>query len=197
MKTFTLEWNAVMTLEDEGRPGRDALLELISLHGKAIDVGIVTTAASENTRLREMPKSASDFDRRLEDNGLGDLSRVPTVLVWGLSFIGYARFASPAAKTVLREIWEILPGAVPMDHLKFAEENGIAVDVPISSDAFWRWRNQFCDAYSLEAHIAAGRDVFVSGDVKNFKGSRRSRLLALGAREVCSYEDALEIARRK
>ena len=198
MKKFTIEWNAVMTLEDEGRPGREALLKLTSLHGQKIDLGIVTTAASENTLLNEMPRSYETFEQRLEKNGIGHLSRVFTVMYWGLTYIGYTIIPSVEDKKNADALWDIVkPVQMPRDHVQFAKQNSISETEPISSPAFSRWRNKWCDVHSISAHITAGRDVFVSGDVKNFKGQRREQIIALGAGEVCGYEEALEIARRE
>jgi len=195
MKTFTIEWNAVMTLEHEGRLGREALLELISLHGKKIDLGIVTTAASENTRLKEMPSTALDFDQRLETNGIGHLTKVMTIGVFDLTYYDYSIYATAEAKAVISKLWGIIkPTGIPIDHLEYAKQTGIASGELITSSAYSRWRNKWCDVYSLQAHINAGRDVYMSGDVKNFRGDKRGRLVELGIGHICGYDEALEIA---
>jgi hypothetical protein len=197
MKTFTLEWNAVTTLEDKGRPGRAELLELVAMHGSKIDVGIVTTAASENTRLRKMPATAAEFRDRLETLGLQNLTMVLTVGVWDLTYWDLCRWGSGDASRLVERLWPLIKPttAIPRSHLDFAQQEGVAPDIELQSPEFAKWRNKWCDVYSLEAHIAAGRDVFVSGDVKNFRGSRRAEIIALVAGNVCSYAEALEIAK--
>ncbi len=195
MKTFTLEWNAVITLETEGRAGRESLKQLVSMHERQIDVGIVTTAASENTAARELPASGIEFDLRLNQVGLQKLTRVFTITCINLTYYGYSSIAPNDCKEVLLNLWEIVqPGSLPYSHFEFAQARGFPNSLPISAPPFQKWRNKWCDVHSLYAHILSRRDVFVSGDVKNFRGERSKRLRDLGVTEICSYDEALEIA---
>ncbi len=193
MKKFTLEWNAVITLADESRQGHASLKKLVELHQHKIDLGIVTTAASENTAELELPKTASQFRQRLAEVGLENLTEVYMIGRVGLTYNGLSIIARDNCEEVVENLWEIIaPKEFPRSHVDFAAKAGLADNVPISSPEYAKWRNNWCDVHSLYAHIVAERDVFVTGDVKNFKDDREDRLLALGVGDICSYDDALD-----
>jgi len=195
MKTFTLEWNAVTTLEDADRSGHGALKKLVGLHRRVIDLGIVTTAASENTRLKKFPETAADFENRLAAVGLHEATKVLTPGAIGLTYFGLCCFARDDYDESTGKIWNIIkPKSVPRNHKDFAEQNRISEDTSIRSPEYQKWRNKWCDVNSIYAHICARRDVFVTGDLKNFKGSARDKLLELGVGEICSYDEALASA---
>lgn len=196
--TFTLEWNAVTTLEDESREGRSDLIELVKLHGKKIDLGIVTTAASENTKEnRTFPKTAKEFDLRLQEVGLGHLTRVLTMCCYDLTYWGYCRLARDEDLIRVDGLWRIIkPKGIARHHRDFAIEKGIQPDADLWSPEYYRWRNKWCDVYSIDAHIAAKRDVFATDDFKNFKGDARSQLEALGVGHICRYSEALKLAQQ-
>ena len=195
MKTLTLEWNAVITWETPGRVGRESLGKLIALHGKRIDVGIVTTAASENTSLRKLPETADAFDDRLSRIGWSHLTKVLTACEFDLTYFDYCFFTPNDYEEIVSELWElILPANIPYEATDFARERGIDSIHKITSDSYQKWRNKWCDVHSLYAHLMADRDIFVSGDIKNFKGDRRGRLADLGIKSICTYDEALEEA---
>ena len=185
------------TLEDEQRPGRGELLQLISMHRSRIDVGIATTAASENTALRKMPATANEFRKRLETHRLQHLTMVPTLSIYGLTYFDLCRYGGDHSDELVDELWMLVKPttSIPRSRSDFAEQRGLRADLEITSPEFAKWRNKWCDVYSLEAHISAGRDIFVSGDVKNFRSERRKKLIALGVGAICSYAEALEIAK--
>lgn len=194
--TFTLEWNAVITAETDGRPGRDALLELVGMHGKNIDVGIVTTAASENTRKRRMPANSMEFRSRLAAAGLHHLTMVHTASVIGLTYIGLSRIAPHDYKEMTNAIWGIVkPKGVPWDRRVFESNEGIPAGTPITAPEYAKWRNKWCDVNSIYAHLISNRDVFVSGDKKNFIGESGQKLNQLGIKKICSYDEAESYAR--
>lgn len=195
MKTFTLEWNAVITLESEGRKGGAELRELISLHGDKIDLGIVSTAASENNLEKELPKTAAEFERRLQEVGIDHLPKVFTVAVWGLTYYEYSLWAGGEYASVTNKLWEIVkPVSISSNSTEFAKKFAIPANTSITSPEYFKWRNKWCDVNSLYAHILAKRDVFVSGDVKNFRGEKHEKLVELGVGQICSYEEALTLA---
>ncbi len=173
------------------------MLDLLALHGKDIDVGIVTTAASENTKQWKMVASIAEFKARLEQHDLQNLTLVKTLGFWGLTCWDFCRWADDKSGELPEALWPLIKPTttIPKSHREFARQEGFDPDLDLSSPEFQKWRNKWCDVYSLEAHIAAGRDVFVSGDVKNFKGQKRDKLIELGVGEVCSYAEALEIAK--
>ena len=196
LPSFTLEWNAVLALEDEEyRIGKDAIKRLISLHGNKIDLGIVTTAASENNRDREFSPTAHDFQSRLDGVGLGSVTKVKTAIIVGLTYVGYGFYPEKDFEEIVGAIWDIVrPEGIPRRHSDFAVEKGIEENTSLHSPNYFKWRNKWCDVHSLYAHLVSKRDVFVTGDVKNFSGDRKTRLGQLGISNILSYDDALELA---
>jgi hypothetical protein len=56
-----------------------------------------------------------------------------------------------------------------------------------------RWRNRFCDIQAMYAHLVGRGNIFVSDDGKAFhKAKKKDRLIALGAGNVYTAEQALE-----
>lgn len=191
--SVTLEWNAVTTWEDAARPSRPALERIVKSHGQTLDVGIVTTAASENTREQTLPSTASEFRDRLSRIGWSELTLVNTRACIGLTYIGLCQIASQEDEGMINDLWSaIAPSTVPKSYRAFAEENKI-LDTDISAPTFQKWRNVWCDVYSIHAHIRSGRDAFVTGDTKNFKGDKKAKLQALGLKEIYSYCEAVEV----
>lgn len=191
MLKITLEWNAVITLGCPGRPGWNNLKKIVSVHGSNFDVGIVTTAASENTSEKILAQSTMPFMERLAEVGLSSLSIVQTMAVYDLTFYDYARYdVDDDDEIMIEKLWMIPPKGVPRDPREFAAARGIPEWVELTAPEFQKWRNHWCDVYSWHAHIRAKRDVFVTGDKKNFKGDRKQRLIDLGIGDICTYDEA-------
>jgi hypothetical protein len=187
----TLEWNAVTTLEHPDREGWDSLTKIICDHDSIFDVGMAATAASENTLVQTFPETAHQFRQRLNDVGLGMLSLVLTQCTSELTYIGLC-FIAPdhGHEKLIEDLWSIPPGNVPRCHRDFAALKEITDSVSITEPEFQKWRNHWCDVHSMLAHIVAKRDVFVTGDKKNFKGRKKQRLIDLGIGDICTYGEA-------
>ncbi|MDP2579438.1 hypothetical protein Q8W37_05810 [Shimia thalassica] len=193
MKKLTLEWNAVTTWDDPERQGHASLGKIVQAHQTLFKVGIVTTAASENLMDQNFPKSAADFRERLKSVGWAHLELINTLAITGLTFIGSSRWAPNSGnKELVEKLWDVLPGTIRSSSREFAKENCIPDDCSITSPPYRRWRNAWCDVHSLEAHISARRDVFVTNDRKNFKGPKKAQLLELGVGDICTYDEAWE-----
>jgi hypothetical protein len=198
MLRVTLEWNAVLTLENPDRAGQLSLAKLIELHGTAIDLGIVTTAASENNPSQAFPRTAFEFEQRLTKNNIDHLTLVLQPAVNDLTYIGLCAWASSNYEALAQHIWTIIPPKhLPWDRKTFALQEGIDPNKSTWSPEFRKWRNKWCDVNSIYTHIWHERDVFVTGDEKNFKHDRRDRLKAIGIGEVFSYDDALDYCLRQ
>ncbi len=193
MLKLTLEWNAVTTLEDSLRAGRESLLKIVQAHSKIFDVGIVTTAASENTARKEFPATAKAFLKRLDQANLSMLTRVKTKATISLTYIDHSFIPfDDRLEELVMKLWAILPGSIPRSYKEFARVNKIPEVILITAPSYQKWRNHWCDVHSMLAHIIAKRDVFVTGDVKNFKGDRKKKLKALGIGDIYSYDETWE-----
>jgi hypothetical protein len=54
-----------------------------------------------------------------------------------------------------------------------------------------KWRNMQCDVDGLTAHIRAGHNIFVTKDEHFLREGRRQALVALGANEILTPDEAL------
>jgi hypothetical protein len=113
--------------------------------------------------------------------------------VTNLTYVGVDySFIAPdhGYEALITELWIIVPGIVPRDLTEFAKQQNIGADVSIAAHEYQKWRNHWCDVHSMLAHINAKRDIFVTGDKKNFKGERLQKLIDLGIGDICTYDDA-------
>ena len=172
MIRLTLDTNCLIDLEEETGQAA-AIRQLIELHraGK-IQVHVGAVSVSQSVRGTIAPETFSQFDARLKKLGIDDL---PSVLPTGrneMSFWGAAVYG--AEKDDLDEnVKSVVYSTVDTLTLK-----------PGS-------RIVLCDVDSLTAHIRSGHDIFVTSDQHFRKDSRRQPLLALGAKEILTPQEAL------
>ena len=144
MYSVTLEWNAVITWESPDRPQRKSLKQIVAMHGKTIDVGIVTTAASENTKERELPASATAFSARLAEIEWDDLTFVYTLGVGGLTYYDWSIWAGSGDNETVSAIWGVIaPKSIPESSEEFRTRNGISKDLPLAAPEFQKWRKYY------------------------------------------------------
>jgi hypothetical protein len=169
---LTLDTNCLRDLEEETAQ-TSAITQLIKLHraGK-IQVHVGAISASENLPGKVAPETVSQFEARLKKLGIDDL---PSILPTGrneMSFWGAAVYG--AEKDDLGEkINSVVHSTV--DTLTLTAKS----------------RNALSDVDSLAAHIRSGHDIFVTSDEHFRKATRRQALVALGAKEILTPEEAL------
>ena len=75
MKTVTLDWNCIISVEKSDAFSRD-VLQLVEFHRSGIvDVGITTVSASESLKASQrFPASADQFRGRIENLGWQDFT---------------------------------------------------------------------------------------------------------------------------
>ena len=176
---LTLDAHCLTDLEN--RTGQTAAIwELIALHR----TGQIQLFISAISPAADRPgKVAAENDRELEDRlktlGINDL---PSVLPTGrneMSFWGAAVYGDDNDR---------LPE-------KITSVVHSTVDTLFLSS---RRRNVLCDVDGLAAHIRSGHDIFVTSNQHFLKDSRRQLLLALGAHDILTPEDALaKVAARR
>jgi hypothetical protein len=144
---FTLDMNAIISIENNDVPDCNILLELISLHGESdIEVRICMESASERQRDKMQAKTSAIFKERIEQLGLSHLSIIYPTGIFGHNYWGDSLWASKDDDKPEKEILKVL----------------------FNSDDFTSLsNNQICDVNILSAHIINGGGVFVTQD-KNF-----------------------------
>ena len=161
-----------MDLED--RTGQaTAIWELIKLHrGANIQLFVSAIPAAPHLSGKAVPENYGQFEDRLKALGIHDL---PSVLPTGrneMSFWG-AAVCGDDRDDLVETIHKIVHSTVDTLFLKS------------------RSRTVLCDAEGLAAHIRSGHDIFVTSDQHFRKATRRQALIALGAKNILTPEEAL------
>jgi hypothetical protein len=189
MPSFTLDWNAVIALENAEPEGADVSALIEAHRKKRADVALVATSASENSREKRFPEDYHVFARRIEGLGINDLPVLLTPGVFGLTFFDHCYFVDEDRyNTQVSALWSTLFPSI---------KSPIAgVDFPLKDEGglwqpeFARWRNAWCDIHSLISHIDAGRDVFVTSNTTDFQ-RHAAALATLGAGSIMTPADAI------
>jgi len=169
---LTLDTQCLTDLENS--TGQTAAIwELITLHRAGqIQLFVSAISPAEAPRGKVAPETDRQFEDRLKALGINDL---PSVLPTGrseMSFWGAAVYGD--------------------DNDRLAEKIGSVVHSTVDTLFLAsRARKVLCDVEALAAHIRSGHDIFVTSNSHFLKDSRRQPLLALGARDILTPEEAL------
>ena len=169
---LTLDTHCLTELEN--RSGQTtAIWELITLHRAGqIQLFVSAISPAENPPGTAAPENDRQLEDRLKALGINDL---PSVLPTGrneMSFWGAAVYGDDNDR-LAEKIRSVLHSTV--DTLFLTS----------------RARTVLCDVEGLAAHIRSGHDIFVTSNSHFLKDSRRQPLLALGARDILTPEEAL------
>lgn len=169
---LTLDSDCLTDLEN--RTGQAAAIwELIALHRAGqIQLFVSAISPAEDRRGKAAAENDHELEDRLKALGINDL---PSVLPTGrneMSFWGAAVYAD--------------------DNDRLAEKIRSVVHSTVDTLFLTsRTRKVLNDVEGLAAHIRSGHDIFVTSNKQFLKDSRRQPLLALGARDILTPEDAL------
>jgi hypothetical protein len=168
---LTLDAHCLTDLEN--KTGQTAAIwELITLHRAGqIQLFVSAISPAEDPPGKAAPENDRQLEDRLEGLGINDL---PSVLPTGreMSFWGAAVYGD--------------------DNDRLAEKISRVVHSTVDTLFLTRRaRNVLCDVEGLAAHIRSGHDIFVTSNEHFLKDSRRQPLLALGAQDILTPEDAL------
>jgi len=182
---LTFDWNCVIEVE-EGREQASFVTDLVCEHRRGeIEVALLATSASENSRLQRFPGSAELFKKRVAKLGWDDLPVVPMPAIFSLSYIDSSfiiddREAFDRDKNALWQVISLNVSSRALDHLR---DEQILNDESIQSIELRKWRNIFCDVMSAYSHIHAKRDIFVTNNTKDFQ-KNHSKLALLGMEHI-------------
>jgi hypothetical protein len=180
--SLTLDNNCIIALED-GSGQQEALRRLIALHNQgAIRVFIGLISASENVRDGE--PTLDRFMNRLSRLGLESLPRLLPVGRWGMSYWGASVWGGDDGLD--KKVQQIIHTSSVDGHGALSGGSSITLDGALDK----RQRNTFCDVDGVVAHIRNGNDVFVTEDGRIL--DRKAALIALGAGDILTPEEALE-----
>ncbi|KRS11048.1 hypothetical protein XM53_18385 [Roseovarius atlanticus] len=191
---FTLDWNCVIEVE-ECRADAPTIIELVDHHrAGAAEVALLAASASENAKSKRFPGNSRLFQDRISLLGWSDLPLVPMPAIIGLSYIDFCYIVGDGDdfERKMDALWQVIAPNVNRHAVSYLKEGEKLTDDAIQSVELSRWRNTWCDVVSAYSHIAAGRDVFVTKNTKDFQRNAH-KLARLGMEKICKPKEALAL----
>lgn len=174
MKTFTLDTNCIIALDDEARAERKAVMAIIEAGKEGrINVAMVASSAAEKQMTGTYLGNIGDFKNRMASLGLEHVDLLKPIATFDISFFDHSIYPSEEQSALQKRIFETLFPGTPFDWAEHAADLG-QDPAEIETPAGQKWRNKFLDAQAMWGHINYGRDVFVTSDAnfaRRFKAS--------------------------
>ncbi len=189
---ITLDWNCIISVEND-EVAKDDILVLVEAHRSAkIDVALLATSASENTKSKRFPGNASLFRDRVKKLGFDHLPIVPMPAVSDLSYYDFCYWVedSDEFNSTFDKIWSVIASRTSRDFESYLTPTQALADGAIQSEECSKWRNSWCDVMSAYSHIHAKRDVFVTQNTKDFQ-AHSVRLAELGMTSIKSPNETV------
>lgn len=186
---FTLDTNSLIDIE-EGRPNAPFIREIVSRHGKGINVAVSAIGASERQRNGRYAQNFSEFKDKLRAIGLQDLELLPPLAYWDVCFWDHC-VSADEKDTLESQIHAILFPAIEFLWPEYANARGLPID---NASLDKMWRNAKCDVLGLWCHIKHGGGVFVTSDTNFHAITKQPALKALGVRTIAYPKDAAALA---
>lgn len=180
MITLTFDWNCVIAFENKEKESEKlqghAVAKLLEAHDRGmIDVAVTAVSAAEFPNVVLENDTFKKFTERLSKIGLHNKDVVMAPAVWDRSFIGQSFIQGPEEVSLYEKIRDIIAPSL-RNPSKLTDRNRT---------------NKFCDVGTLHAHIASGRDVFVTANLKDFQ-KKIDKLKELAPLVILSPAQAVE-----
>jgi hypothetical protein len=176
MKTFTLDTNCIVALDDETRAERKAVIAIIEAGKEGrIDVAVVASSAAEKQLTGAFLGNIADFKERMDKLGLEHVELLKPIATYGMTFFDHAIYPTKEHLELQTRIFETLFPGTPAIWSKHAADLGQSPEDTDTPDGM-KWRNKFLDAQAMWGHINYGRDIFVTSDAnfaRRFKASEQ------------------------
>ncbi len=183
----TLDTNCIIDLE-KNTPTAIFLRQLVSFHdAQTINLRVVAISASERKPDGTYPASFNEFKQKIGSAGLGHVEILPTLAYPGMAFPDWCYPTGGEPGSLERKIHEILFPTIDFDNLDYRTR---VLNDPASDTGDPKWRNAKCDVLVLWSHIHFNGDMFVTSDRNFRKQSKRARLIAVGAGNILSPQEA-------
>lgn len=184
---LTLDTNCIIDVA-ESRPAAQHILDLVHAHKTGvIDVAVTAVSASERQPGGQGLQHFGEFQERLAGLGLGGLNLLMPLQYWGVTFWGYAVWASREMVALEEKIHHVLFPTIEYHWTEYCAKHNLDPEAGLDK----KWRNAKCDVLSMWCHIHYKRDIFVTSDGNFHKPSKRQALIALGAGRIEFPESAL------
>jgi hypothetical protein len=150
---------------------------------------VVAISASERAKNGKFAVNFESFEKKLDELGLSCAEVLLPLCYFDIGFLGHCLLSDN--DTLESKIHAILFPKLPFLWTDYCQTYGRNPS-DFASDR--KWRNPKCDVLALWSHIHYGTDVFVTSDRNFHKPSKRPRLIALGAKEIMTPEQAARLA---
>jgi hypothetical protein len=186
MLSFTLDTNCLIALANS-EPDAPAVRALADADNSAeAHVAVVAVSASERQKNRTYLSDFTSFKTWLADLDLTHLEILRPIMYWGISFWDWCLWSDADMVKLERSIHDTLFPTMEFTWDDYCRAHCLDTKGPIAP----RWRNAKCDVQALWCHIHYGRDVFVTADNNFHAPTKKSILIALGARQIVCPRDA-------
>ena len=178
MNKFTLDSNCIIDLE-KNRPEAEYVRKIVQAwRSGRIELAVVAVSASENQRSGTTNSDFSEFERKLDNVGLGGAQHLLPLAKYDVFYWGHALYSDDEMEELESRIREIL---FPKDQLKPPED--------VAQNSIWR--NHLCDVLVAWSHAFHKWDYLVTGD-KNFH-NHKNELKKAGVDEILYPKDAARL----
>lgn len=171
----TLDHNCIIDLVNQTEIGKK--VESI-IHNKLYQCFVVNIGASERNGKALPPIKYENFEELLCVAGIAHLPRLNPILMWGLTFWGISDWGGEDDVKLTNAIRDVLFGKSTSIEITPVDQDSPAVKN--------KWVNQECDVHGMWCHIQYGNEVFLTTDRNFTKATKLPKLLALGAKRICS-----------
>jgi hypothetical protein len=186
----TLDTNCIIALE-ESRPEAPFLRQLISFHdAKKINLRVVAISASERKPDGTYAVSFNEFKQKIAAVGLGHVDILRPIAYLGMAYVDWCYPGGGEATVLDRNIHETLFPDIEFDYSEY--RNRLGID-PTSDIIDPKWRNAKCDVLALWSHIRFNGDIFVTSDKNFHKQGKKEQLIAFGAGNILTPQEAVSI----
>ncbi len=192
---ITLDHNCIIALE-MNEPDAQYIRDLIDMHNRnKIQVRVAAIGASEMLPGKKYPSHFSDYDNRIAALGLKQVEKLSPVGKWDMTYWDQSVYGDQRTEALERRIHDILFPDIEFDYQAFCKIHSLS---PLASDQLNEtWRNAKCDVLGLWSHINYGGDIFITSDRNFHKQSKKPRLIALGAKNIMTPQEAATVIATK
>ncbi len=164
------------------------LRRLTELHSNGvIRLCIPAIAGSERQRDGTTLDNYSKFEAFLADLGLEGYEELMPMFYLDVCYLDHGLVTGPEMERLERQIHEILFPNVEFHYESYAAKLGHPVTPPLHR----KWLNAKCDVQAMWSHIYHRADIFVTEDSNFHKATKKPRLVALGAGQICTPSECV------
>lgn len=190
MLRLTLDTNCLIDLEQHSAQAL-FLNEIVTAHHRgSIKLCVVAISASERLKDGKFAENFSAFENKLAELNLSSSKVLIPLFYWDITFWDHCLCGDNDSLEL--QIHEILFPNLPFLWADYCDATGVNTNA-ITSDR--KWRNAKCDVLALWSHIHYKADAFVTSDLNFHKVTKRPHLIALGAKEIFTPEQAATFIR--